>query len=123
MAALEAAKAFRAQLVNEGILSEKSEPLLPKPQRSKPQQPKPYHPKIGFGDRKVRGVYWTKSQTCMVQINASKNRIYGGKFGDKAAAVAKAVELHEQHRALWTLPMFQPKVPDAGVTWEQRSQQ
>eukprot|EP00435_Cladocopium_sp_Y103_P032801 s832_g8.t1 len=99
-AALEAAKAFRAKLVGEGLLSE---------------------PK----DSKVRGVRWHKmGQKWLVQIKANKKTIYGGLFMDKAAAEAKALELREQHsRPLWTLPMFDPKVPNAGVTWEQRSQQ
>eukprot|EP00435_Cladocopium_sp_Y103_P060998 s1156_g22.t1 len=98
-AALEAAKAFHAELVEKGILRE---PKLRDPNFTS----------------EVPGV------------------IYGGVFTEKAAAEAKALELQEkdglqrQVRPVAALanryaglPVFHPKVPYPGVTWEQRSQQ
>ena len=59
-------------------------------------------------------------------------RIFGGLFNERAAAEKKALELREKAglqrqvkpvAALSELPVFHPKVPYPGVSWEQRSQQ
>eukprot|EP00438_Fugacium_kawagutii_P028014 Skav236485 [mRNA] locus=scaffold1440:211779:214709:+ [translate_table: standard] len=114
--ALEAAKAFRAELVLQGVLSE----------------PKPRDPNF---TSEVPGVAWKKElQKWKVQIppKHGKKRICGGCFTEKAAAEAKALELREAHglerqvtavSTLAELPVFHPKVPYLGVNWEQRSQQ
>ena len=114
--ALQAAKTFRTELVKQGILSE-----------AKVKDP-------NFTSE-VPGVKWNKKkQKWNVEITekGSKKKIQGGYFTEKAAAEAKALELREQHglqrqvKAVdsWaTLPVFHPKVPYPGVTWEQRSQQ
>ena len=103
-AALEAAKAFRAELVEKGILRE------PNPDFS----------------REVHGVSWSKSaKNWLVQVALNKrNRIYGGYFTEKATAEAKALELRERHglqlqvkpvpapaNRYVGLPVFHPKVP------------
>ena len=115
-AALQAAKAFHAELVEKGILSE----------------PKQKDPNF---TSEVPGVKWEKNvQKWRVQIPAKggKKKIHGGCFTEKAAAEAKALELREkdglQRRVkpvatLSELPVFHPKVPYRGVNWEQRSQQ
>eukprot|EP00435_Cladocopium_sp_Y103_P050024 s493_g15.t1 len=115
-AALQAAKAFRAELVEKGILSE----------------PKPRDPNF---TSEVPGVKWVKTEQkwqVAITSKAGKKRISGGRFTEKAAAEAKALRLQEkdglQRRvkpvaALSELPMFHPKVPYRGVSWEQRSQQ
>ncbi|CAL1159168.1 unnamed protein product, partial [Cladocopium goreaui] len=115
-AALEAAKAFRAELVEKGILSE----------------PKPRDPNF---TSEVLGVRWQKNQQkWRVEITpkGGKKKIHGGVFTEKAAAEAKALELVEKAglqrqvkpvATLSELPVFHPKVPYPGVTWEQRSQQ
>eukprot|EP00438_Fugacium_kawagutii_P016104 Skav235793 [mRNA] locus=scaffold1267:61483:63575:+ [translate_table: standard] len=121
-AALEAAKAFRADLVQQGILSE----------------PKPHDPDF---TSEVPGVAWCKrDQKWQVEICQKKGKtlIRGGYFTEKAAAEAKALELREQHGLqrqvrpvstlaehladLAELPVFCPKVPYPGVTWEQKRQ-
>ena len=78
-AALEAAKAFRAELVEKGILSE----------------PKPRDPNF---ISEVPGVKWMKrKQKWEVLIRPSGGKgIYGGIFTEKAAAEAKALELVEK---------------------------
>eukprot|EP00438_Fugacium_kawagutii_P016125 Skav235814 [mRNA] locus=scaffold1267:374362:386885:- [translate_table: standard] len=114
--ALEAAKAFRAELVQQGVLSE-----------AKPRDP-------DFTSE-VPGVMWKKEmQKWQVQIR-HKNRkksIFGGYFTEKAAAEAKALELREQHglerqvkavSTLAELPVFHPKVPYPAVKWNQGEQQ
>ena len=123
-AALEAAKAFRAELVEKGVLSE----------------PKPRDPNF---TSEVPGVRWNKNQQkWRVEITVKsgskdgKKYIQGGLFTEKAAAETKALELMEkaglqrQVKPVATLanryarlPVFQPKVPYPGVSWEQRSQQ
>ena len=115
-AALESAKAFRAELVEKGILSE----------------PKPRDPNF---TSEVPGVKWRKNrQKWHVEITpkGGKKKIHGGLFTEKAAAEAKALEIVEKAGLqrqvkpvanLSELPVFQPKVPYPGVTWEQKSQQ
>ena len=115
-AALEAAKAFRAELVEKGNLSE----------------PKPLDPNF---TSEVPGVQWHKRiQKWQVEINlkSDQKKIYGGYFTEKAVAEAKALELVEKAglqrqvkpvATLSELPVFHPKVPYLGVSWEQRSQQ
>ena len=107
--ALQAALTFRAELVQQGILSE----------------PKVKDPNF---TSEVPGVVWCKKrQDWVVQIALDKKRIQGGYFTEKAAAEAKALELREQHGlqrqvkpvdSLATLPAFHPKVPCPGVLWE-----
>eukprot|EP00435_Cladocopium_sp_Y103_P022519 s4743_g5.t1 len=115
-AALNAAKAFHAELVEKGLLSE----------------PKPKDPNF---TSEVPGVKWDKNrQKWQVQISrkGGKKRISGGYFTEKAAAEAKALRLQEKDglqrqvkpvATLSELPVCHPKVPYPGVTWEQRSQQ
>ena len=120
-AALEAAKVFRAELVRKGIVKESKE-LDP-----------------NFTSD-VPGVLWSKeSKKWRVRISLKQShpkepwkRIHGGYFTEKAAAEAEALRLQELHglqrevkavSTLSALPVFEPKVPYAGVTWEQRSQQ
>eukprot|EP00438_Fugacium_kawagutii_P016494 Skav221150 [mRNA] locus=scaffold2925:158461:159408:+ [translate_table: standard] len=79
-AALEAAKAFRAELVQQGVLSKPRDPNF---------------------TSEVPGVAWHKGkQKWRVEIchKGSKKSIWGGRFTEKAAAEAKALELREQHR-------------------------
>ena len=114
--ALEAAKAFHAELVEKGILSE----------------PKQKDPNF---TSEVPGVQWRKSaQKWWVQIrpNGGKKTIHGGYFTEKAAAEAKALELREKDglqrqvkpvATLSELPEFHPKVPYPGVKWRQPEQQ
>eukprot|EP00438_Fugacium_kawagutii_P017927 Skav203934 [mRNA] locus=scaffold779:17514:18374:+ [translate_table: standard] len=119
-AALEAAKAFRAELVQQGVLSE----------------PKPLDPDF---TSEVPGVLWKKDrQKWEVLIpkkgTNGKKRIFGGCFTEKAAAEAKALDLRDQHGLqrqmksvstladLAELPVFRPKVPYPGVKWEQKRQ-
>ena len=119
-AALEAAKAFRAELVEKGILSE---PKLRDPNYTS----------------EVPGVKWKqelKKWRVDISRRGSKEKIYGGSFIEKAAAEAKALELREKHglqrqvKPLATLrnryvglPVFHPKVPYARVNWSQAEQQ
>ena len=117
-AALEAAKAFRSDLVKQGILKEA----------------KPVDPNF---TSEVVGVSWHKREKKwrVVLYPTGKKTIGGGYFTEKAAAEAKALELAEEHglerrvKAVSTfserfagLPIFKPKVPYPGVRWEQRSQ-
>jgi len=117
-AALEAAKTFHAELVEKGILRE---PRLKDPEFTS----------------EVLGVSWGKKEKRWkvdVFLNKSK-RIYGGCFTKKAAAEAKALELREKHglqlqvKPVATLanryaglPVFHPKVPYPGVTWDLQNQ-
>ena len=119
-AALEAAKAFRAELVEKGILSE----------------PKQKDPNF---TSEVPGVRWDKRrQKWRVEITkrGSQEKIYGGCFTAKAAAEAQALELREkdglqrQVKPVATLanryaglPVFRPKVPYPRVHWNQAEQQ
>ena len=120
-AALEAAKAFRAELVRKGTL----------------QEPKERDPNLTSD---VPGVRWSKqSKKWQVRISLKKSnpkepqkKIYGGYFTEKAAAEAEAWRLQELHglqrqvkavSTLSALPMFHPKVPYGGVTWSQAEQQ
>ena len=120
-AALEAAKTFRAELVRTGIVKE-----------SKERDP-------NFTSE-VPGVGWhQKFRKWRVRITLKKNNpkeplkiIFGGYFTEKAAAEAEALRLQELHglqrqvkavSTLSALPVFEPKVPYAGVTWEQGPQQ
>ena len=119
MAALEAAKAFRAELVKQGVLEE----------------PKPVDPNF---TSEVPGVCWDKAskkwQVLLTPNKATKGpnkRIHGGFFTEKAAAESKALELAKLHGLerkvtavgrFSELPIFGAKVPYPGVTWERRSQ-
>eukprot|EP00438_Fugacium_kawagutii_P017934 Skav203941 [mRNA] locus=scaffold779:331657:332550:+ [translate_table: standard] len=115
-AALEAAKAFRADLVQQGVLSQ-----------SKPRDP-------NFTSE-VPGVAWHKGRQkweVRIDLKSSKKYIYGGRFTEKAAAEVKALELREQHglerqvtavTTLAELPVFRPRVPYPGVSWRQGGQQ
>ena len=112
--ALQAAKAFRAELVEQGILSE---PRLQDPNFTS----------------EVPGVKWEKDkQKWRVQIPAKnignkRKNIHGGYFTEKAAAEAKAL-LHREKEGLEchvkpvatlvSLPKFHPKVPYRGVKWD-----
>jgi len=112
-AALEAAKAFRTELVEKGILRD-----------SRLKDP-------NFTSE-VPGVRWDKTaEKWRVQIQNRKMWIEGGYFTEKAAAEAKALELREKHGlqlqvkpvpTLANLPMFHPKVPHPGVVWFVRDQ-
>eukprot|EP00913_Durusdinium_trenchii_P000944 g873.t1 len=119
VAALEAAKAFRAELVKQGVLEE----------------PKPVDPNF---TSEVPGVSWNKrSKKWRVELAPKKatkgpaKQIHGGRFTEKAAAESKALELAKLHgleRKVMAvgrfseLPIFEAKVPYPGVTWERRSQ-
>ena len=122
-AALKAAKAFHAELVRKGIL-----------------EPKERDPNFTSD---VPGVKWSKqSKKWRVEIVRRSNpkergrAIHGGCFTEKAAAEAEALRLRELHglqrqvKAVNTLatryaglPMFHPKVPHAGVRWNQAEKQ
>ena len=115
VAALEAAKAFRAELVRKGVL----------------QEPKERDPNFTSD---VPGVKWSKQRKkWLVEISLQKSKtIYGGYFTEKAAAEAGALRLRELHglqrevkavSTLSALPVFHPKVPYSGVKWEQSEQQ
>ena len=120
-AALEAAKAFRAELVRTGIVKE-------------PQERDPNF------TSDVPGVMWNnRDKKWEVRISLKQSnpkepqkKISGGYFTEKAAAEAEALRLRELRglerkvkavSTLSALPVFEPKVPYSGVTWEQRSQQ
>ena len=124
-AALEAAKAFRADLVRQGLVKE----------------PKAKDPQFTSD---VVGVRWDKAtKKWRVEFKLYKKKggegretINGGLFTEKAAAEAKALELAEAHalqrsvRAVGSfeerydgLPHFEPKVPYPGVKWELAEQQ
>ena len=124
-AALQAAKAFHAELVRKGIL----------------QEPKERDPNFTSD---VPGVTWRKQmkkwrvRITLKQSNPKERSklIQGGHFTEKAAAEAEALRLQELHglqrevKAVNTLetryaglPVFHPKVPYAGVTWSQAEQQ
>ena len=124
-AALEAAKAFHAELVRKGILKE----------------PKERDPNF---TSEVPGVAWHKcKKRWEVRISLKQSHpkkpqkaIFGGRFTEKAAAEAEALRLQELHglqrevKAVSTLetryaglPVFHPKVRYAGVTWSQAEQQ
>ena len=114
-AALEAAKAFRAELVEKGLLSE----------------PKQKDPNF---TSEVPGVYWNKVLQKWQALIRQKGQstIHGGYFTEKAAAETKALELTEkaglQRRVkpvatLAELPVFHPKVSYPGVNWSQAEQQ
>ena len=124
-AALEAAKAFRADLVRQGLVKE----------------PKAKDPQFTSD---VVGVRWDKAQKKWEVALSPKQtkgkegvkRIFGGRFTEKAAAEAKALELAEAHglqrsvRAVGSfgerhdgLPRFEPKVPYPRVNWDIPGQQ
>ena len=120
-AALEAAKAFRAELVGKGIVKESKEP------------------DSNFTSD-VPGVRWSKqSKKWRVEITLKQNnsqepqkKIQGGCFTEKAAAEAEALRLRELRglerevkavSTLSALPVFEPKVPYSGVKWNQGEQQ
>eukprot|EP00435_Cladocopium_sp_Y103_P050047 s1289_g15.t1 len=116
-AALAAAKAFRAELVEKGILRE---PRLKDPNVTS----------------EVPGVAWDKRKDkWKVRVPNKTKPIYGGYFTEKAAAEAKAVELREKHglqlqvkpvptlaNRYAGLPVFHPKVPCPGVRWSVQMQ-
>ena len=118
--ALEAAKAFRAELVGKGILKE----------------PKERDPNFTSD---VPGVLWSKqSKKWRVQISLKQSnpkeprkKISGGYFTEKAAAEAEALRLRELRglerevkavSTLSALPVFHPKAPYIGVKWNQAAQ-
>lgn len=121
-AALEAAKAFHAELVAKGILSE----------------PKQRDPNF---TSEVLGVKWHKQaqEWCAAISSKGGKKIHGGYFTyftEKAAAEGKALELREKHnlqrqvKSVATLvnryaglQVFHPKVPYTGVTWNTGEQQ
>ena len=120
-AALEAAKAFHAELVRKGIL----------------QEPKERDPNFTSD---VPGVAWHKCKKrweVLISLKQSnpkepQKKIFGGHFTEKAAAEAEALRLRELHglqrqvkavSTLSALPVFEPKVPYTGVKWEQGEQQ
>ena len=124
-AALEAAKAFHAELVRKGIL----------------EKPKERDPNFTSD---VPGVAWHKFKKgweVLISLKQSnpkepQKKIWGGRFTEKAAAEAEALRLRELHglqrqvKAVSTLetryaglPVFEPKVPYRGVNWEQGEQQ
>ena len=119
--ALEAAKAFRADLVRQGLVKE----------------PKAKDPQFTSD---VLGVTWSKAaKKWIVRLSLKKrkageaqNKINGGLFTEKAAAEAKALELAEVHglqRSVRAVGSFeelrevQPKVPYPGVKWNIAEQQ
>ena len=113
-AALEAAKAFRSELVKQGILKE----------------PRPVDTNF---TSEVPGVSWHKqSKKWRVWLYPTgKKSIWGGCFTEKSAAEAKALELAKEHGLerqvkavgkLSELPIFKPKVPHHGVAWNRRTQ-
>ena len=112
-AALEAAKAFRAQLVAQGRIKEKlrDESLT----------------------SDVPGVHYQPgSKKWQVRISRPNGKkLEGGYFAQKASAEARALELRELHGLQRTvrrcarhaeLAAVQPKVPYLGVAWHLRSQ-
>ena len=120
-AALEAAKAFHAELVRKGIL----------------QEPKERDPNFTSD---VPGVAWKKQgkkwrvRISLKHINPKEpgKIIWGGYFTEKAAAEAEAWRLQELHglqrevkavSTLSALPVFEPKVPYCGVKWNHGEQQ
>ena len=114
-AALEAAKAFREELVKQGILKD----------------PKPVDPSF---TSEVPGVHWNKQRKKWhVQLcHTGRKSTWGGLFTEKAAAEAKALELAKEHGLerrvkavgkLSELPIFKPKVPYPNVKWNQLRQQ
>ena len=120
-AALEAAKAFHAELVRKGIL----------------EKPKVRDPDFTSD---VPGVAWSKGKKkWRVQITLKKSNpkepqklIQGGYFTEKVAAEAEALRLQELHglqrqvkavSTLSALPVFRPKVPYRRVNWNQGEQQ
>ena len=117
-AALEAAMAFRTELVEKGILSE---PKLKDPEFTS----------------EVLGVSWGKKEKKwkVLLCPNKRKRIYAGCFTEKAAAEAKALELQEKNgmqlqvkpvpalaNRYAGLPVFHPKVPYRGVTWDLQKQ-
>ncbi|CAJ1409464.1 unnamed protein product [Effrenium voratum] len=112
-AALEAAKAFRARLVAKGRIKEKrrGESLTSNV------------PGVAFKKAKKK---WN------VEISRpGGRRIQGGCFTEKAEAEGRALELRELHglqRSVKAsasrdeLPVFQPKAPSPGVSWERQAQ-
>ena len=120
-AALEAAKTFRAELVRTGIVKE--------PKERDPNFTSEV-PGVGWDQKRRK---W-KVRISLKQINPKEPRkiIWGGYFTEKAAAEAEALRLRELHglqrevkavSTLSALPVFEPKVPYAGVTWSQAEQQ
>ena len=120
-AALEVAKAFRADLVRQGLVKE----------------PKAKDPQFTSD---VVGVRWDKvAKKWRVELvpkqtkgTEGPKKIQGGHFTEKAAAEAKALELAEAHglqRSVRAVGRFeelrevQPKVPHPGVKWELTEQQ
>ena len=120
-AALEAAKAFHAELVRKGILEE----------------PKERDPNFTSD---VPGVRWLQQrEKWEVRISLKKSnpkepqkKISGGYFTEKAAAEAEALRLQELHglerqvtavSTLSALPVFEPKVPYSRVNWNRAEQQ
>ena len=124
-AALEAAKAFRADLVRQGLVKE----------------PKAKDPQFTSD---VVGVSWDELRKKWKVQRALKTKgnlpdptkidcvhFWGGYFAEKAVAEAKALELAEAHglqRSVRHVGRFEelrkvrPKVPYPGVKWEKRSQ-
>ena len=120
-AALEAAKAFRAELVHKGVLKEPKE-----------RDPNFTSDVPGVGWRKHENKWYVEISLKQSDPKEPLKRIFGGRFTEKAAAEAEALRLRELHglqrevkavSTLSALPVFEPKVPHAGVKWEQAEQQ
>eukprot|EP00435_Cladocopium_sp_Y103_P005033 s3864_g1.t1 len=137
-AALEAAKAYRKELVKQGILKDVSE------RRSSPipgvqwiadrKRWRVIIQKINKADKKTEKDHKTtmkKKKTMMKNNNSNMIKIYGGCFKDQAAAEAKALAIAKQLglqrqvksvRPVSELPVVHPKVPCRGVKWNQLEQ-
>ena len=120
-AALEAAKAFHAELVRKGILEEPKE-----------RDPNFASDVPGVGWHQKKGKWQVRIALKKSNPKEPKKTIWGGYFTEKAAAEAEALRLQELHglqrevkavSTLSALPVFEPKVPCAGVKWNQGEQQ
>ena len=130
-AALEAAKAYRMELVKKGFLKDVSE-----------RRSSPVPGVLWMADRKRwRVTIQKKAEKSQKHDKTMKNKkntlktniikINGGCFKDQAAAEAKALSIAKQLglqrqvksvRLLSELPVVQPKVPCRGVKWNQAEQ-
>ena len=119
-AALEAAKAFRADLVRQGLVKE-----------PKSKDPQFTSDVVGVIWHKAKKKWEVKLSPKQTKGKESAKQIYGGLFAEKAAAEAKALELAEAHGlqrsvrpvgGFEELRVVQPKVPYRGVTWDKRDQ-
>ena len=120
-AALEAAKAFRADLIRQGLVKE-----------PKAKDPRFTSDVVGVRWDKVKKKWEVRLTPKESKGKEGPKKIHGGYFAEKAAAEAKALELAAAHglqRSVTPVGRFeelrevQPKVPYPGVSWEMRSQQ